>query len=135
MEKKCSGNKHATLNPLRIELPSPVRVGVPLFIPFRSCARRNARNILEADKSLGNGLCYDVAVGESIGWKGSWMFWKEREVTFRDFRNFLEGSGIFIIGNSGMLWNIPRCPRMFQSIQGINNRGLFDKVDFTYRFL
>ena len=54
-------------------------------------------------------------------------------MSFRDFRNFLEGSGIFIIGNSGALWNIPRCPRMFQSIQGINNRGLFDEVDFTYR--
>ena len=31
-----------------------------------------------------------------------------------------------------MFWNISSCPRMFQSIQGINNRGLFDDVDFTY---
>ena len=31
-----------------------------------------------------------------------------------------------------MFWNIPSCPRMFQSIQGINNRELFDDVDFTY---
>ena len=53
------------LNPLRIELlPSSVRAGVPLFMPFGSGARKNAGNIPGADKSLGNGLSYDLAVDE-----------------------------------------------------------------------
>ena len=72
-------------------------------MPVRFCARRNARKVLEEDKSLGSGLSCDVVVGESTEWKESCKFWKEREVTFREVVLF-EGSVSFALFSSALLF-------------------------------